>query len=85
VHLDTKELGRITRIGHRITGDRSGPGKAGWEFVHVAIDDHSRVALASVTADEKGTIAAAFLEAAVQHFQERGVQTQAVMADNGSA
>jgi transposase InsO family protein len=86
LHLDTKKLGRITRIGHRITGDRSGPfGKAGWEFVHVAIDDHSRVALASVTADEKGDTATAFLEAAVQHFHERGVRIQGVMTDNGSA
>ncbi|MBS0579266.1 MAG: IS481 family transposase [Proteobacteria bacterium] len=86
LHLDTKKLGRITRIGHRITGDRSGSfGKAGWEFVHVAIDDHSRVALASVAADEKGNTATAFLKAAVAHFQERGVRIQRVMTDNGSA
>src|SRR5579883_1543616 len=86
LHLDTKKLGRITRIGHRITGDRSGSfGKAGWEFVHVAIDDHSRVALASVAADEKGNTATAFLKAAVAHFRERGVRIQRVMTDNGSA
>jgi transposase InsO family protein len=86
LHLDTKKLGRITRIGHRITGDRSGSfGKAGWEFVHVAIDDHSRVALASVAGNEKGDTATAFLKAAVQHFRERGVRIQRVMTDNGSA
>jgi len=85
LHLDTKKLGRITHIGHRITGDRSGPfGKAGWEFVHVAIDDASRVALASVAANEKGDTATAFLEAAVAHFAQRGVRIQRVMTDNGS-
>jgi transposase InsO family protein len=84
LHLDTKKLGRITRIGHRITGDRSGSyGKAGWEFVHVAIDDHSRVALASVAANERGDTATAFLESAVVHYQQRGVRIQRVMTDNG--
>ena len=86
LHLDVKKLGRITRIGHRITGDRSGPyGKAGWEFVHVAIDDASRVALASVAANERGDTATAFLEAAVAHFKQRGVRIERVMTDNGSA
>jgi transposase InsO family protein len=84
LHLDTKKLGRITRIGHRITGDRSGAyGKAGWEFVHVAIDDASRVALASVASNEKGETATAFLEAAVAHFAQRGVRIERVMTDNG--
>jgi len=86
LHLDTKKLGRITRIGHRITGDHSGPfGKAGWEFVHVAIDDNSRLALASVAADECGDTATAFLESTVAHFQQRGVRIERVMTDNGSA
>jgi transposase InsO family protein len=86
LHLDTKKLGRITRIGHRITGDRSGSfGKAGWEYVHVAIDDHSRLALASVAADERGDTATSFLQAAVAHFKQRGVRIQRVMTDNGSA
>jgi transposase InsO family protein len=85
LHLDTKKLGRITHIGHRITGDRRGSfGKPGWEFVHVAIDDASRVALASVAANEKGDTATAFLEAAVAHFAQRGVRIQRVMTDNGS-
>lgn len=86
LHLDTKKLGRITRIGHRITGDRSGSyGKAGWEFVHVAIDDHSRVAFVSVAANECGDTATAFLESAVAHFQQRGVRIERVMTDNGPA
>jgi transposase InsO family protein len=84
LHLDTKKLGRITRIGHRITGDRSGSyGKAGWEFVHVAIDDHSRVALATVAANERADTAIAFLESALAHFQQRGVRIERVMTDNG--
>lgn len=86
LHLDTKKLGRITRIGHRITGDRSGSyGKAGWEFVHVAIDDHSRLALASVAANECGDTATTFLESAVAHYQQRGVRIERVMTDNGPA
>jgi transposase InsO family protein len=85
LHLDTKKLGRITRLGHRITGDRRGThGKAGWEFVHVAIDDASRVALASVANNETGDTATAFLQAAVLHFERRGVRIERVMTDNGS-
>ena len=86
LHLDTKKLGRITHIGHRITGDRRrsrGRG-VGWDIVHVAIDDASRVALASVTPNECGHTASAFLEATVAHFRERGVRIQRVMTDNGS-
>ena len=86
LHLDTKKLGKITRIGHRITGDRSGPfGKAGWEYVHVAIDDNSRLALASVAVNECADTATAFLEAAVSDFKRRGVRIERVMTDNGSA
>jgi len=85
LHLDVKKLGRITRIGHRITGDRSGPyGKAGWEFVHVAIDDASRVALANVATNERGDTATTFLENAVAHFKQRGIRIERVMTDNGS-
>ena len=84
LHLDIKKLGRITRIGHRITGDRSGAyGKAGWEYVHVAVDDNSRLALASVAANECGDTASTFLEAAVADFARRGVRIQRVMTDNG--
>jgi len=88
IHLDIKKLGRFNRIGHRITGDRTGQSNSrgvGWEYVHVAIDDHSRLALASVASDEKGDTATAFLKAAVNHFRERGVRIERVMTDNGSA
>jgi transposase InsO family protein len=85
LHLDTKKLGRITRIGHRMTGDRRHRVEGvGWDYVHVAIDDHSRLALASVAADERGDTATAFLESAVAHFQQRGVRIERVMTDNGS-
>ena len=84
LHLDIKKLGRIVRPSHRVTGDpRDSVDGAGWEFVHVAIDDYSRVALASVASDEKGDSATAFLEAAVSHFAQRGVPIQRVMTDNG--
>ena len=87
LHLDTKKLGRIKGLGHRIHGDRSNarrnPG-IGWDFVHVAIDDASRVAVASVAADECGTTACSFLSATVEHFRKRGVRIERVMTDNGS-
>ena len=87
LHLDTKKLGRINGIGHRITGDRRRHSRSrgsGWDVVHVAIDDASRVALASVTEDECGTTASGFLKATVEHFAERGVRIERVMTDNGS-
>jgi transposase InsO family protein len=85
LHLDVKKLGRITRIGHRITGDHRGPyGKAGWEFVHVAIDDTSRVAYAQVLADEQGDSATAFLRAAVAYYAGLGMRIREVLTDNGS-
>jgi transposase InsO family protein len=84
LHLDIKKLGRITRIGHRITGIRSSfHSNAGWEYVHVAIDDNSRLALASVAANERGDTATIFLKAAVANFARRGVRIERVMTDNG--
>src|SRR5688572_15951997 len=86
LHLDVKKLGRITRIGHRITGDRSGRyGKAGWEFVHVAIDDTSRVAYAQVLPDEQSDSAAAFLRAAVAYYAGLGIRIREVLTDNGGS
>ena len=88
LHLDVKKLGRIQGIGHRITGDRRGQSNKrgiGWEFVHVAIDDASRVALASVAINECADTATAFLKAIVEHFRQRGVRIERVMTDNGSA
>ena len=85
IHLDTKKLGRIVRIGHRITGNRLDHVRgAGWEYVHVCIDDASRLAYVEVLGDEKGTTVAAFLKRATAWYAERGVKVRRVMTDNGS-
>ena len=87
IHIDIKKLGRFERIGHRITGDRTGragAGTRGWEFVHVCIDDNSRVAFSQVLADEKKESAVAFLVAAVAYYASLGVTVRRVMTDNGS-
>jgi len=85
VHLDIKKLGRIGQVGHRITGDRRSRSRGiGWEFVHVAIDDASRVAYAEVLEDERGPTAAAFLHRALAFFSASGVSVQALLSDNGS-
>ncbi|MCB9896953.1 MAG: IS481 family transposase [Planctomycetes bacterium] len=85
LHLDTKKLGRISGVGHRIHGDRRRCSRGvGWEFAHVCIDDHSRVAYVEVLPDEKGATTAAFFERALAWFAERGVKTQRVLTDNGS-
>jgi transposase InsO family protein len=94
IHIDVKKLGRILKPGHRVTNDKRGQrrthrdgkkvGVAGWEFVHVAIDDHSRLAYAEVLNDEKGLTAIAFLKRALEFFASYGVSVQRVMTDNGS-
>ena len=87
IHLDIKKLGRFDQVGHRITGDRTGQSNhrgVGWEFVHVCIDDNSRVAFSQVMADEKGPSAVAFLFAAVAYYATLGVTITRVMTDNGS-
>lgn len=85
LHLDTKKLGRIRGIGHRIDGNRRHRNRGiGWEFVHVCIDDHSRVAYVEVLDDEKGSSAAGFLGRAVHWFAELGVRVERVLTDNGS-
>jgi transposase InsO family protein len=85
LHLDTKKLGRIQGIGHRITGDRRGSGHGlGWEFLHVCVDDATRVAYAEVLPDERGVTATGFVERAIAWFRERDVLVQRVMTDNGS-
>ena len=84
VHLDTKKLARIEKIGHRIHGDHSQKSDgAGWEFLHVCVDDASRVAYAEVLPDEKGVTCAAFLKRAADWFAGRGVRLERVMTDNG--
>jgi transposase InsO family protein len=87
IHIDIKKLGRFSRTGHRITGQRQGQSSTrgvGWEFVHVCIDDHSRVAFSQIMPDEKKQSATAFLKAAVAYYQSLGVTIQRVMTDNGS-
>jgi transposase InsO family protein len=86
IHFDIKKLGRFDRIGHRITGDASGQNRsrgAGWEFAHVAIDDHSRVATADIFPDEKKESAIAFLQAAVTYYESLGIAVSGIMTDNG--
>ena len=87
IHIDIKKLGRFNEIGHRITGDRTGQSNnrgVGWEFVHVAIDDHSRVAFAKIMPNEKKCSAVAFLKDAVAYYGGLGVKVERVMTDNGS-
>jgi transposase InsO family protein len=87
LHIDIKKLGRFDRVGHRITGDRTGQSNSrgiGWEFVHVCIDDASRIAFAQVMPDEKKESAIAFLKAALAYYQSLGVTIARVMTDNGS-
>src|SRR6201988_1060095 len=88
IHLDIKKLGRIGSVGHRITGRYPGAVNRhlgiGWEFVHVCIDDTSRVAFVQVRVNQRKESAVAFLEAAVAYFAKLGIQVQRVMTDNGS-
>jgi len=84
LHIDIKKLVRIVRPSHRVTGDRRDTVKGfGWEYVFVAIDDHSRLAHASIHPNERQTSAVAFLQQSVAHYQRFGVRLQRVMTDNG--
>ena len=97
IHIDIKKLGRITRgAGHRATGrrhysgsftDKAGKrrGKAGWEYVHIAIDDCTRLAYVEVLGDEKAVTAIGFLRRAVEFYASYGITTEALLTDNGSA
>ena len=87
IHIDIRKLGRFERIGHRITGDRTGQSNSrgiGWEFVHVCIDDASRLSLTQIHPDEKATSAVAHLKASVAWYQSPGLTVRRVMTDNGS-
>lgn len=95
IHIDIKKLGRFDKVGHRITGDRSGQSNArgrrggkswgaGWEFVHVCIDDASRIAFSQILPDEKKESAVAFLKAALASYKSLGVIVTGVMTDNGA-
>src|SRR5512132_437066 len=85
LHLDVKKLARIGRVGHRITGERRGQMRGlGWEFVHVAVDDASRLAYVEVLPDESGATATQFLWRARAWFRRHGIRVRRVMTDNGS-
>lgn len=92
IHLDIKKLGRFERPGHRVTGDRTGQSNPrsgakdgyGWEYLHVCVDDASRIAFTGIYPDEKKQSAVAFLKAAVAYYQRLGITITRVMTDNGS-
>jgi transposase InsO family protein len=95
LHIDVKKLGRINGAGHRVTGNRASQnanrrarrkgGPAGWEFVHVCVDDATRLAYAEVLDDEKATTAIAFLRRAIAFYAAHAITVQRVMTDNGAA
>jgi transposase InsO family protein len=91
VHIDVKKLGRIARPGHRVTGQVSGGGHhrraydLGWEYVHVCVDDATRLVYVEVLGDEKAVTAVGFLRRAVAHFAAFGIRVERLMTDNGSA
>ena len=86
LHLDIKKLGRIAKPGHRVTGnlaDRTR--RVGWEYVHVAIDDHSRIAFSAIFPDETAASTAAFLSQALAYYARLGIRFRALLTDNGPA
>jgi transposase InsO family protein len=93
LHIDVKKLGRIARPGHRVLGKtaraRAGYHRQahshGWEFVHVCIDDTTRLAYAEVLPDEKASTAIAFLRRALAFYRRHGIRCKAVLTDNGAA
>jgi transposase InsO family protein len=94
LHVDVKKLGVISGIGHRISGQRQSQNATrrarrrgapkGWEFVHVCVDDATRLAYVEVLADEKATTAVAFLNRAITFYASHGITVKAVMSDNGA-
>jgi len=99
VHIDVKKLGRIQGgAGKRVSGgirrhfnptridaDGKRRGTVGWEYVHVCVDDYSRLAYAEVLPDEKATTAIAFLRRAVAYYRRHGIRVERLLTDNGSA
>ena len=94
LHVDVKKLGRIPagRAGHRVHGNRrlqrsprqQGKKTVGWEFVHVCVDDATRLAYVEVLSDEKATTAVGFLQRAIAFYESHGVTVERVMSDNGA-
>jgi transposase InsO family protein len=88
LHVDTKKLGRIAGVGHRITGRTAGvhhqQAGTGWEHLHIAIDDYSRVAYVELLPDDRALSVGAFLRRALRWFRDRGVRVRRVLSDNGS-
>jgi transposase InsO family protein len=86
IHVDIKKLGRILKPGHRVTGDRRGKakGKAGWQYLFVAIDDHTRLGFAAVYPDETSDSATMFLDELVRFYDNHGISVERVLTDNGS-
>jgi transposase InsO family protein/transposase len=95
IHIDVKKLGRINGAGHRVTGDRKSQnanrrqrrlgGPAGWEFVHVCVDDATRMAYVEVLEDEKAVTAVGFLKRAIAFYRSHGIAVAQLLTDNGSA
>jgi transposase InsO family protein len=85
LHIDVKKLGKIGRPGHRVNGDRRTRSRGiGWEYVHICVDDATRLAYVEVLEDEKAKTAVGFLRRAVAHFRAYGIRVERVMTDNGS-
>jgi transposase InsO family protein len=87
LHIDVKKLARFSRPGHRILGRGRGRFEtaAGYEYLHVCVDDYSRVAYAELLPDERARSAIAFLRRALAFFSARGVACERILTDNGSA
>lgn len=84
VHIDTKKLGRIERMGHRITGNpRDNTDGAGWEFLFVAVDDHARIGFTDLYPDERHASAVQFLHNLLAYFESLGVRVRRILTDNG--
>lgn len=86
IRIDIKKLGRFDKPGHRVTGDKTcqTKGRVGWEFVHVCIDDRSRVAFSQIHPDETVQSAVPLLKAAVAYYASLGVAVSRVMTHNGA-
>jgi transposase InsO family protein len=83
LHIDIKKLGRIGRVGHRVTGDRTSRVRGiGWEHAYVAVDDHSRIAFTQVLPAEDGNCATAFLRDALAYYRTLGMRIERVITDN---